>query len=231
MPGTDGPESDLYLPVQSWMRRHFSCWETRINTGPKVGRIDVVGIRDVGGDLSARSEVIAIEVKAGRQPFATSAGQALGYSVMADRCYLADYRPGRNSFSEDEKLIAARLGVGLIAIRDGGRMTEVSTAPPHEPIEELRLQVIEKLGLSVCSVCGTVFRRSEASGPTDNRLVARATSRPGALRRAVAEEKGFVWWLHDSAGERDRSGRDGTAWRRYLCSDCAWHLFRDFADD
>ena len=214
MPKSEVAEFALYAPVEGWVKRRFSCWETAINTGPKVGRIHAVGVRDVGGDLSGRSEVIAVEVKAGHQPFANCAGQALGYSVMADRCYLADCRSGREPFTSTEQLIAGRLGVGLLAINSAGRITEVASAPPHEPIEELRLQVLEKLGLSLCSVCGSLFRRSEGRASSDFKRVSRAAARPGSVKRAVAEELRFVRRLEDAAAERDGKGRDATYRRR-----------------
>lgn len=75
-----------------------------------------------------------MEVEAGTQVFATAAGKAHGYSVMADRCYLADLRDGSQPFTDVELLIAGRLGVGLAAIRSKGRVDEIVTAPPNEPM-------------------------------------------------------------------------------------------------
>lgn len=217
-------ESDLYPGVEKWARTHLGCWETGINTGPRVGRVDVVGVRDVGGDLSGRSEVIAIEVKAGVSAFATSAGQAHGYSVMADRCYLADLREPDVGYSADERLIAGRLGIGLLLIRPNGRIDEVLTPPPAEPLEELRLQLIEKIGLALCSVCSTLFRRSDGAPGDFNRVV---RGKPGevGLAEAAAAEKGYMWWLGEAATEREtKTGRKLIYWRRYLCGDCVSYL-------
>lgn len=222
MPSAAPIEKTLYDGIEQWMRKEHRCWATGQNTGPRVGRIDVVGVRDIGGDLSGRSEVIAIEVKAGRQPFATCAGQAHGYSVMADRCYLADVRPGTPPFNETELLIAGRLGIGLIAIHTSGRIREVLTAPPHEPLDELRLQVLGKLGLAVCAACSSVFRTSERSN--DWKFVSRQSQRTGPPE-AVAKGRGYVWWLYQAAQERDPRDRQLTYWRRYLCSDCVVGLF------
>lgn len=206
------------------MSKTFGCWETAQTAGPLLGRIDVVGVREFGGDLAGRSEVIAIEVKGGNQPFATSAGQAYGYSVMADRCYLADYRArSKPWFNESEVLVAGRLGIGLIAITGAGRMVEVLTAPPHQPIEHLRAVVLDKMGLSTCSLCGTVFRRTSRDAPTSLHFVRRAGRR--AVPRAVDEEKGLVWWLYEQASERDSKQRQNVYSRRYLCPDCVAGLF------
>jgi len=216
-------EADHYPRVERWVKQQFGCWQTAINTGPKVGRIDVVGVRDVGGDLSGRSEVIAVEVKAGTQVFATSAGQAHGYSVMADRCYLADLRGTRPAFSDTELLIAGRLGIGLIALRPSGRVEECLTAPPNDPIEELRLQVIEKLGLALCSLCGTLFKRS-LEGTNDWKGVTRSGNNRGP-NDAAGVGRGFMWWLTTAANGRDKKLREAVYWRRYLCPDCTWNLF------
>src|SRR6476661_7152824 len=85
-------ESDLYPKLSRWLRGSYGCFATKHNLGLQHSRVDVLGIRDVGGDLSGEVETIAIEVKRGNQPFATTSGQARGYSVYADRVYLADIR-------------------------------------------------------------------------------------------------------------------------------------------
>ena len=62
-------ESDLYIPVEKWAKRHFGCFATGINKGTEYGRVDVVGLRKIPGDFSADTEFICIEVKKGTQPF------------------------------------------------------------------------------------------------------------------------------------------------------------------
>jgi hypothetical protein len=47
-------EFDLYPKVEAWLKHRQRCFATGINTGLKASRIDVVGLRDVGGDLSGR---------------------------------------------------------------------------------------------------------------------------------------------------------------------------------
>jgi hypothetical protein len=64
LPRTAGVEATLYPHVARWAKNTLRCWEVAIDTGPTIGRLDVVGIRDFGGgDLASRSEVVAIEVK------------------------------------------------------------------------------------------------------------------------------------------------------------------------
>jgi len=223
-------EADLYPVVEKWMRARWKCFAAGKNVGTRLGRIDVAGIRDIGGDLSGQTEVISIEVKAGTQVFTTAAGQASGYSVYADRVYLADYRPARTGYSDDEIAIAGKLGIGLLLIRPNHRINVVQTSPLHEPLEGLRRRVVQAMGHADCSLCNAVFELVDSDGPSKVPHVVRAGAKPGALRKAVRAEKGYVWWL-DELGNRDTRGRDQTYHRRYLCPDCTWNLFRDFTPD
>ncbi len=81
------PEKRVYTTVQKWMKQHFVCFKTGINTGLRISRIDVVGVRDIGGDLSGEIQTIAVEVKKEGSPFATTSGQTLAYNVYANRVY------------------------------------------------------------------------------------------------------------------------------------------------
>lgn len=211
-----GPEAELYPIIQRWATKS-GCWETRIDVGLKLGRIDVVGIRELGGDLTSRSEVVSIEVKSSSNSrrFAASAGQAHGYSVMADRCYLAIDR----TFDKIETAVASQLGIGLLSISKGHRVTEVLTAPAREPVSDLREQVVAKLDCASCTMCSSVFRTGSGSKPLD--LVVRGTGATKAtLAKAVEEEKGFVWWLDRLDWVHDKSGRAYVYRRRFMCPDC-----------
>ncbi len=217
-------EKDYYEPVGKWAKRSLGCFHYGIDKGLRHGRIDVIGLRDSGGRLSGRAEVVAIEVKRGNAPFATSVGQAHGYSIYADRCYLADVRP--TGFSEAERSIAMRLGVGLIQISgtDRMRITEVVTAPVGEPLEGLRLEVIEKLDYSLCTVCRSLFKRGD--GGKWGGQVVRQGSRGRHLAKAAEEEKGIVYWLNAQAERGGTAAANDTVYhRRYLCPDCVRALF------
>src|SRR5689334_19357155 len=56
---TDDSEASLYLPVERWMKRHFRCFKTGVNVGLAYSRVDVLGIRDIGGDLSGEIDTIS----------------------------------------------------------------------------------------------------------------------------------------------------------------------------
>lgn len=216
-------ERDLYEPVARFVKRTFNCFAIGVNVGLRHGRIDVVGLRDVGGDLAGRDEMIAVEVKRGTQPFATCAGQTLGYSIYAEECYLADYRPTKG-FTTDEETIARRLGIGLIRIRSATKMEVVLSAPNQEPIDRLRTSLCEHLGYSRCAVCANLFARGTAPGGFQN-VVRQEKNTRKSLERAVTDEKGIMYWLYDSEKARGRRTGDTTYRRRYVCPDCTAALF------
>ncbi len=211
-------ERDYYPYVERFLKRRFGCFVTGQDKGTKYGRVDVIGIRDLGGAVSDSVEIIAVEVKAGTQPFNTATGQAYGYSVYADRCYLADCRTGANPFSLEEIDIASKLGVGLLAIRTAGGISEIMASPQHIPLAHMRASIIEKLGYSQCTVCGSVFKRG------DNQNFEKYVKR--SVQKAFAQEQGFVYWLHD-IDKRKRQGMKYVYERRYICADCIWNLYEE----
>jgi hypothetical protein len=199
------------------MRRHFGCFQTAINKGLRHSRIDIIGVRDVGGDLSGEIETIAVEVKRGSFPFANGCGQTLGYNVYANRVYLADVRP--SSFTRDERQIASHLGIGLIQIRRT-RCHEILSSPFYRPIEKLNLALLESLRLGRCQLCGSVFRIGSAEGIYRFSSLTREN-----LRLAIEREKGMVFWNREVADRKRRLGirvpKDGLTYeRRFLCPDC-----------
>ena len=218
------PEKDYYPKVATWAEKQLGCFATRTDTGLRHGRIDVVGLRDTGGTLSGRSEVIAIEVKRGTQPFATCVGQASGYSIYADRCYLAEFKPA--GFSDDEQSIAARLGVGLIQISGSVRVAirEIMTAPLREPLEGLRLQVVEKVGYSMCTICHSFFLRGD-DGSWGANVVRQQRTRQRHIDTAFETDKGLVYWLDEQAERKPLGDGDTLHHRRYVCPDCVRALF------
>lgn len=218
---TTGPEAAYYPQVERWCRAKFRCWHAVQDAGPpKLGRIDLVGVRDLGGgELSSRSEVIAVEVKTSRAPFMTSAGQAHGYSVMADRCYLAQEAA---AFTDDHTVIASRLGIGLLSVSARGKVEEVLSAPVGDPVQALRLALLFTIDCAACALCQSVFRLNATKYSVGKDVVAHAANR--GLVEAADAGKGFLWWLEKHADLRDMSGRSDYRWRRYLCADCTLAL-------
>jgi hypothetical protein len=216
-------EKQLYPIVQRWLKRHFRCFHTDKNTGLKYSRVDVVGVRDVGGDLSGEVESIVVEVKRGTEPFATASGQALGYRVYANRVYLADYRS--TPFTLDETQIASHLGIGLIQI-SGSRCKEILSSPYYRPITKLNLALMEKLGLGCCQVCNSMFVIGDAKRNFTN------LTREN-WKRAFDNDKGLMFWNREVAKRKNRPGfrptKDGTTYeRRFICRDCVEQVFSKF---
>lgn len=219
-------ESDLYPHVGRWMKRHFHCFKVASNVGLRYSRVDVLGIRDIGGDLSGDVETIAIEVKRHSQPFATISGQASGYRVYVNRVYLAEQR--QKPFNQTEIDIAANLGIGLILIAGTKCSVELSS-PQHHPITELNLKLIEKMALGKCQLCGTFF---EIGTPKNHYA---HLSREN-LKKALAGEKGMMFWNRELADRKRRIGlrgsKDGdtTYERRFICPDCVESVVSQFGN-
>lgn len=219
-------EKALYSTVKRWLVRHFSCFASGINTGLKYSRVDVLGVRDVGGDLSGEVESIVVEVKRGTEPFATASGQALGYRVYANRVYLADWRD--KPFSIDEIHIASHLGIGLLQIHPKGpkKCSEVLSSPYYRPITKLNLALMEKMALGCCQICSSTFEIGKPDNPWAN--LAREN-----LKRAFEKQKGVMFWNRELADRKNRVGikrtQDGsTHERRFICPDCVENLLSKF---
>jgi hypothetical protein len=211
-------EKEYYPLVARWLKRHFLCFRVAINKGLRYGRIDVIGIRDIGGDLCGEVETIAIEVKRGSTPFANACGQTFGYSVYANRVYLADLRSER--FSQDETFIASNLGIGLIQIK-GKRCKEALSSPYYQPVQKMRLRLLESLRLGRCQLCESIFEIGKLEG---SRVYANLTREN--VKRAIQDRKGLMFWNREVADRKRRLGirgskeDDTTFERRFFCPDC-----------
>ncbi len=222
-------EADLYPIVERWARRHFHCFKTVIDKGLIYGRIDVLGIRDVGGDLSGEIETIAIEVKKGITPFAKASGQTLGYRVYANKVYLADLR--QESFTSDEIHIASNLGIGLIEIR-GRTCREILSSPHYQPIAKLNLSLLESVAIGRCQICGSFF---ETGNSTLNKFsYTKLTS--VNMRQAIIKEKGLMFWNYEAARRKNKfnlkRAKKGIAYeRRFICPECVEVVFAPLWND
>ena len=186
-------ESSLYPIVEKWLRKYHLCFKTESNKGLKYSRCDVIGVKDVGGDLSGEVETIIVEVKKGSQPFATASGQALGYKVYANKVYLADHRD--KPFSDDEIAIASHLGIGLVQIQNGV-CKEVLSSPYYKPIPKLNLLLLENLALGKCQLCDSFFELGENLS---------SLSRED-LKNAINDKKGLIFWSREVAERKNKVG-------------------------
>lgn len=217
-------EKDYYPIVEKWMIEHFKCFETAINSGLKISRVDVVGVRDVGGNLSGDIETIVIEVKRGNQPFATASGQAYGYKVYGNRVYLADIR--NDGFTTDEVAIANHLGIGLIQIKSDNTCQEFLSSPHHKPLMKFNRLLLEQMRLGYCQFCNTVFKIGNLDGKNKFNNLARTK-----IKNALTKEKGLVFWNHELSERKQKLGidkiKEGYSHdRRFVCSDCVSLFFQ-----
>lgn len=215
-------ESDLYGPVEKWAKKHFGCFATGINKGTEYGRVDVVGLRQIPGDFSADTEFICIEVKKGTQPFLNALGQASSYSIYGDYSYLADYRPN-GPFSEIERVLAERLGVGLIRIDSRLSVSLISTARRCQPDENFRLKIADQLGFVRCVMCTTFFGRNRENRNWGN--LQKHVDNRAKMISSVGDGKG-IYFYSDDASSNDvthdtRHSGDRIYNRRFMCNTCA----------
>ena len=217
-------ERDYYPLVATWLERHFLCFKVAINKGLRYGRIDVIGIRDIGGDLTGEVETIAVEVKRGATPFANACGQTFGYTVYANRVYLADLRA--EQFSQDETFIASNLGIGLIQIK-GKKCREVLSSPFYRPIPKMQLGLFEALRLGRCQLCDSIFEIGASDGNNQFSNVTRED-----IKGAIDKGKGVMFWNHEVAERKRRLGIRGTKGndtiydRRFYCPDCVGSVLK-----
>lgn len=225
-------EKGLYPAVETWAKRHFGCFKTGVNRGPRHGRIDIVGVRDTGGDLTGDVDVIGIEVKRGTTAFANMCGQTVGYAVYANRVYLADSR--KDAFTPDQIQIAGHLGIGLIHIR-GKKCVEVLSSRYHQPIPKMRALLLEKIQLGTCQWCSSVFELGRDEGNSWSNLV-RQGGTLNKIQRAVNKDMGLMFWNTEVANRKRRLGlretdRDQSYERRYICPDCIQNITADLTPE
>jgi hypothetical protein len=209
-------EQDYYPLIDSWLKRYHHCFQTGINTGLSYGRIDVVGVKDVGGQLSGEIETISVEVKRKNEPFATACGQALGYKVYAHRVYLAAVR--EEGFTHEEITIANHMGIGLIQIK-GKKSLEILSSPYFHPLTSMNLLLLEKLALGQCRLCGCFF----AIGSIDSKFSNLTRTN---IKTALEMKKGLMFWNH-TVGLRKKkthlwtpADNEFVYERRFICPDC-----------
>lgn len=216
-------EKTYYGIVAKWLKKTHHCFKTAENTGLKFSRADVIGIRDIGGDLTGEIETIIIEVKRGSEAFGTASGQAYGYIVYANRVYLADRRD--NGFTQEEIQIASHLGIGLILIDKNKKCHEVLSSPYYKPMIKENTALLEKLRLVMCQLCHSFVETGDERGRF-------SYLEKKNLNKAVDNEKGLLFWNYSVANRKKnivtRFGKeykeDNTYERRVICEDCVQML-------
>lgn len=190
-------EVDYYPCIERFIDKEFNCIKTGTNKGNLIlGLVDVLGAYEISGDFHNDIEAVCVEVKTTTHSFGKSIGQALGYSIFVERCYLATAFEEGKTFSPDQLFIAGHLGAGLIRIEvdaDGrpieDQIRTLLTSTRHSPIPSQKAQILNSLGITSCILCGIYGLRDKMN------LIKRKT---GSV--SVFERKGIR--------------------RMYLCNDC-----------
>lgn len=205
-------EKNLYPIVQEFLIKNKKCIDAGINLGHQsVGRADVFGIKDIGGQYGADIIGYAVEVKLWKTPLGKNIGQAVGYTLFSHRSYLAV--PIRDCFEEEDIEMANRLGVGLIEVDSKKKKcTEILTAKHHQPIEGLFLWAVESLGYSKCSICKEFF----------NNDVGWSRKRPSQVYASgknlyTVKEKDYIFFT-----------KGNLRWPIMICKDCLKTLEYDY---
>ena len=122
-------EMDYYPAVRKWLERSgFYCGggmvysgtdKERIyeNIGPKAMRVDVAGVRNVGSLYADSLEVVCVEVKEGSSVTFSQVAQAYGYSLIANRVYLAHTAELDDYWNR----FLRRIGLGYLSINSKSR--------------------------------------------------------------------------------------------------------------
>jgi hypothetical protein len=227
-------EFPYYPTVENWLLTRGGCFAAGQNCGSRLAHADVVGVRHVGGDLSADYELIAVEVKTD-EPFFKSVSQAAGYSVFAHRCYLAEYERGTKAFTREQVEVALSLGVGLLKVRSRskGSVEEFLSAPARPARHRFVLQMMETLGLAECILCRGPFRGTYKSGvKRADRNDVKLMLRRALEASANGDPTGYLFWSDGAVDKKSAAGdtsRD-TA-RRYICPDCLRNIVGPLIND
>ncbi len=152
-------EADLHPIVVNFLKdkNGLKCFDSRKSVGHGyIGYSDAYGIKDIGGKFNSDVIGISVEVKTSNSKFGKIIGQALGYSLFAHRCYLAT----PETFNEEHIEMANRLGVGLIQIIEKS-CEVIQTAQPKNPIRDLFLSAVYRMGWCQCTFCGEFFQHNK----------------------------------------------------------------------
>ncbi len=214
-------EKKLYKVIEEFARTKFDCGSVKQQVGTKLGKVDVIGVREIHGDFGTHTEIIAFEVKEEHASFLSAIGQARAYSIYAHKCYLAYRKRNSNQFTHEEIDIASQLGVGLIEIRGNG-CEIISTSAAYSPRDSYTLALLNKIGLFRCTLCHATYNKKDIIDI--NRKEIDINGDPpyvGLLKKAIKYQKNVAYFLFQLNSQRDADDRKYVYDRRYICKDCA----------
>jgi hypothetical protein len=215
-------ESKLYKTVEQFAKEEFGCQVVKQQIGTRLGKVDVVGFRQIHGDLGTISELIAIEIKEENASFLKAIGQARAYSIYAHKCYLAYRKRYSNRFTSAEKDIASQLGVGLIEIK-ADQSNVIATSQSFSPQEDYVLTILDKMRLFRCTLCHAVYTHENmtAVNSKDEINPSKEPAYLGKMKQAIKNHKNIEYYLFHLNSQNVDDEREYVHERRYLCKDCA----------
>ena len=209
------------LVAKSFLAKELRCFCSKREIGTTMGKVDVVGIRELSSDFKSTTELVAVEVKDKNAPFLNSIGQAFAYSIYAHRCYLA-FKKGRGkSFTQDKLDIASQFGVGLIEIRSKSVVKVVSISKQFEPRQHYMDDLKSKLGYFNCTICNGTYARKDITRINQRRPISTDEDDKylGNIERAIGQRRNALYFLYELFEQRgDR--RTYVYDKRYICKDC-----------
>jgi hypothetical protein len=215
-------ESKLYKIVEQFAYEHFNCKVVKQQVGTHLGKVDVVGFRQIHGDLGTIGEIIAIEVKEENASYLTAIGQARAYSIYAHKCYLAYRKRYTNKFTSEETDIASQLGVGLIEIK-ADKSNIIATSQSFSPREDYVLTILGKMKLFRCTLCHAVYPLKDfvAVNAQDEINPSDKPAYLGKMNQAIKNHKNIEYFLYHLNSQYEDDERKYVYDRRYICKDCA----------
>jgi len=157
-------EKRFYPIVKKWLEKNGYYCGGYLTIGKKgfqhfdVGSLkykaDVAGVKNVGNKFIDVLEIAAVEVKDEGLVKHRHLQQALGYSSIAHKCYLAT----TGKITEDDVASASRIGIGLLQLTDKNSLPkEVLSPQPKQPNEAAALDFLDTLSISQCTICKCYF--------------------------------------------------------------------------
>ena len=154
-------ETRIYAVIENWLRdKGYFVKQMRGMRG--VGQADVIGMRAVGTKYYVEPEVVSVEVKKSKRGLGRKVTQALRYSLFSHLSYAAVPFRGARSFSELDKDIARKLGVGLLEVHERDDVREVLSPSYHTPARANILKILRRLGYIQCVLSGCISNKDGA---------------------------------------------------------------------
>lgn len=221
-------ERRFYPTVRKWLEKNGYYCGGYLTKGRKdfyyfdVGslkyKVDVAGVKNVGNKFIDVLEIAAVEVKDEELVKHRHMQQALGYSSIAHKCYLAT--TGR--ITEDDIANASRMGIGLLQLTNKDSLPKEILSPQlKQPNEAAMLDFLDTLSISQCTICNCFF--FNCSWDSKGKRI-RSYKRIRRSRQLDVYLKTRLDPFEDLPKLRGKLGKFVT--RRFICENCFNEFFK-----